>query len=162
ANRSALPSDYYSEKKITVTPLNFVCKCRAPLSERFASRSRAKRRREKLPHRPRFTTKIGDDAEVPMECAFLRRILLQCCCENARPDPRSRAPSQAQRRRCGRIHHAKKILRRMASASLSTASARCKTRESAPIDSLGAASEARIQPPRGVTIGEIFACVSGK
>src|SRR5271170_7692664 len=30
ANRSALPSDYYSRKKITVTPLNFVCKCRAP------------------------------------------------------------------------------------------------------------------------------------
>jgi len=31
ANRSALHSDYYSEKKITVTPLNFVCKPRAPL-----------------------------------------------------------------------------------------------------------------------------------
>jgi hypothetical protein len=30
ANRSALHPDYYSAKKITVTPLNFVCKCRAP------------------------------------------------------------------------------------------------------------------------------------
>src|SRR6202043_2676568 len=30
ANRHALLSDYYSRKKITVTPLNFVCKCRAP------------------------------------------------------------------------------------------------------------------------------------
>jgi hypothetical protein len=29
ANRHALSSDYYSRKKITVTPLNFVCKCRA-------------------------------------------------------------------------------------------------------------------------------------
>src|SRR5262249_9552100 len=31
ANRHALSSDYYSRKKITVTPLNFVCKCRTPL-----------------------------------------------------------------------------------------------------------------------------------
>jgi hypothetical protein len=30
ANRSALQSDYYSGKKITVTPLNFVCKRRRP------------------------------------------------------------------------------------------------------------------------------------
>ena len=28
ANRSALQPDYYSGRKITVTPLNFVCKCR--------------------------------------------------------------------------------------------------------------------------------------
>jgi hypothetical protein len=30
ANRPTLPSDYYSREKITVTLLNFVCKCRAP------------------------------------------------------------------------------------------------------------------------------------
>ena len=31
ANRRTLLSDYYSRKKITVTPLNIVCKCRASL-----------------------------------------------------------------------------------------------------------------------------------
>jgi hypothetical protein len=34
ANRAALTIDYYSRKKITVTPLNFVCKPRAPRARR--------------------------------------------------------------------------------------------------------------------------------
>jgi hypothetical protein len=40
ANRSALHPDYYSEKKITVTPLNFVCKRRRPARLRDAREAR--------------------------------------------------------------------------------------------------------------------------
>jgi len=65
-----------------------------PAAARFASRSLAERNREKLPRRRRSTTKNNVCAEVPMECAFLRRVLLQCCGENARIDLRLRALSQ--------------------------------------------------------------------
>ena len=130
ANRSALPSDYYSEKKITVTPLNFVCKCRAPLAARCASRSSAERRCERLLRRRGCTAKISDRAEVPMECAFLRRIMLRCRVENARIAAHPRARFRARRRRRSEIHHAKKILRRTPSAGLLTARARRKTRKS--------------------------------
>jgi hypothetical protein len=41
ANRAALTIDYYSRKKITVTPLNFVCKPRAPRARRRRRRCAA-------------------------------------------------------------------------------------------------------------------------
>jgi hypothetical protein len=48
ANRPTLSSDYYSRKKITVTPLNFVCKCRAPPQPSRRRASLGKSRAEKL------------------------------------------------------------------------------------------------------------------
>jgi hypothetical protein len=47
ANRRALPPDYYSRKKITVTPLNFVCKCPPAPLHRIHSGSEHKIRDEK-------------------------------------------------------------------------------------------------------------------
>jgi hypothetical protein len=139
-----------------------VCKCRAPLAAGFASRSPAERRREKLPRRRLCTTKIGDRPEVPMEFAFLRRVMLRWRVKNAQIAARLRAPFRAQRRRRSEIHHTKKILRRMPSASLLTARTRGKTLESRPSDSRGAAFLGGERTPRSVTADEIFACASGR
>jgi hypothetical protein len=87
-------------------------------------------------------------------------MMLRYCGENARIDLRPRVPLRARRRHYRRIHHAKKILRRMPSACPSTASLRRKTRESAPNRFARRRVEARLQPASGVTIGEIFACGS--
>ena len=48
ANRRALPSDYYSRRKIIVTPLNFVCKGRAFLRGRISSSLVGKHATEKF------------------------------------------------------------------------------------------------------------------
>jgi hypothetical protein len=50
ANRPALPSDYYSRKKLTVTLLNFVCKWRAPRAAAIAARTPVKYATEKFRH----------------------------------------------------------------------------------------------------------------
>ena len=48
ANRPTLHSDYYSREKITVTLLNFVCKCRAPRAAAIAGRTPVKYATEKF------------------------------------------------------------------------------------------------------------------
>jgi len=51
ANRPTLPSDYYSRKKLTVTLLNFVCKCRAARVSATAKRTVVKCATKNYPRR---------------------------------------------------------------------------------------------------------------
>jgi hypothetical protein len=83
ANRSALSSDYYSRKKITVTPLNFVCK------RRFLRAHRARiapddttPRQKKIPPYD-FAQKNPDYAEVPMKLELSRCRASRFCIERA-------------------------------------------------------------------------------
>ena len=72
ANRSALQSDYYSGKKITVTPLNFVCRrhrSRPPPGENYAHGSDTARKQSALPE---FAREFLHITEVPMESRFSR------------------------------------------------------------------------------------------
>jgi hypothetical protein len=75
ANRSALQSDYYSRKKITVTPHNFVRKCPAP-SFRVTRAVLADKTLRGKNFRPydRAST-IDDDIEVPMDSGFLQYFI---------------------------------------------------------------------------------------
>ncbi len=71
ANRAALPSDYYSRKKITVTPLNFVCKPRPPRAAASAQRPSAKSTAKNFCGAVIARKKIRCAAEVPMKYGFL-------------------------------------------------------------------------------------------
>jgi hypothetical protein len=114
ANRSALPSDYYSGKKITVTPLNFVCKCRAPPLRRRRDLIAERRSRGKDLSALDFGRLFVRGAEAPMSYGFLRPPIFRFCRDRAHVARLLRAFSRLQRRRYGGIHHAKKILRRTA------------------------------------------------
>jgi hypothetical protein len=71
ANRPALPSDYYSRKKITVTPLDFVCNRRRALPRSARNSHSGKTPREKLFRSRIFADDFRRHAEMPMEYGFL-------------------------------------------------------------------------------------------
>jgi len=77
ANRPALPSDYYSRKKITVTPLDFVCNCRRALPHSARNSHSGKTPRENFLRLRIFTDDFPRHAEMPMKYGFLRFIVLQ-------------------------------------------------------------------------------------
>jgi len=70
ANRSALASDYYSRKKITVSPLDFVRKSRRwpPRSARDAMFGAMLQQKSFLARD--CTQKMSRDAVMPMKCGF--------------------------------------------------------------------------------------------
>jgi hypothetical protein len=71
ANRHALLSDYYKTKKITVTPLNFLCKRRAALLETAREARLCEWSWQKLRRSRDCAAKNPTDAKVSMECGFL-------------------------------------------------------------------------------------------
>ena len=73
ANRSALHPDYYSEKKITVTPLNFVCRRGAPLVIATRTWRADSGSLQQQFHRRISARIISRFKEVPMNCGFSRR-----------------------------------------------------------------------------------------
>jgi hypothetical protein len=74
ANRSALSSDYYSRRKITVTPLNFVCKRRVPRTSSPLRRRRRRCNAAKIFYAHICSIESRDDAKMPMNCRFLRHL----------------------------------------------------------------------------------------
>jgi hypothetical protein len=114
ANRSALPSDYYSGKKITVTPLNFVCKCRAPPLRRRRGSIAVRRSRGKDFSARDFGRLFVRGAEAPMSYGFPRQPIFRFRRDCAHVARLLRVFSRPQCRRYDGIHHAKKILRRTA------------------------------------------------
>jgi hypothetical protein len=77
ANRSALPPDYYSEKKITVTHLNFVRNRRLRLAHRARNTIADAARAKILFIAARTREKIRRFAEVPMLHGFLSHQILR-------------------------------------------------------------------------------------
>jgi hypothetical protein len=71
------PSDYYSGKKITVTPLNFVCKSRAPPLQRMRVTIARQNAAPKNFRQRDCAQKFRHGAEVPMECALLLNLILR-------------------------------------------------------------------------------------
>jgi len=71
ANRSALHSDYYSRKKITVTQLNFVCKRRRPRARATRAIFADAMPRRKIFHLCNFAQGFRYHAEMPMKYGFL-------------------------------------------------------------------------------------------
>ena len=94
ANRSALLSDYYSRKKITVTPLNFVCKCRAPPPRREGATVFASHARRQTLSQRRNDAKFAHIAEVPMKRGFLSRVIACLFARRAHIACRCRSLSQ--------------------------------------------------------------------
>jgi len=66
ANRRALPSDYYSEKKITVTPLDFVRNCRAPHPQSALATIAGTTPQQKYFCASNFRRENPHDVEMPM------------------------------------------------------------------------------------------------
>jgi hypothetical protein len=112
ANRRALPSDYYSRKKITVTSLDFVWSDLLPPPQRaHAAIAGAPPRRRSFRRHAR-AAQTDAIAEVPMILGFYSSLSLRFRDVRERGTRRTCAYSSAQRRRGGRIHHMKIILHR--------------------------------------------------
>ena len=161
ANRSALPSDYYSRKKITVTPLNFVCKCRAPPPPPLARRDRPAKRAAKnfSPARSR--------AKNSTRCRSADEMRVSATSHFAVLRARARAPLAARSALSRGAIDA-------AVGGFTTPKKFCTGRLRGRVDGLAAAQNARISAnrfaprhvprpraaPRGVAAREIFASVS--
>jgi hypothetical protein len=135
ANRSALRSDYYTGKKITVTPLNFVCmRRRRPPRLPRAAPAHATTRRKDLCSRA-LPQDFSHRAEMPMKYGFSSRRHFPICGDDAR--------SHAARRRfCSRLDGRGGARRRDEKncalngfAASFAAPRRRKTHESVPTDS---------------------------
>jgi hypothetical protein len=94
ANRHALLSDYYSRKKITVTPINFVCRGRAPPPRRKRRAISRKLARGQIFFATQARQKNARDGEVPMKCGFSSRVGARVSVERARIAPSRRALSR--------------------------------------------------------------------
>jgi hypothetical protein len=70
ANRSALHPDYYTGKKITVTPLNFVCKRRRPPPRAQRPAHMAVPSRRKISGLRIFSINFPHGAKMPMKYGF--------------------------------------------------------------------------------------------
>jgi hypothetical protein len=83
ANRRALHSDYYSRKKITVTPLNFVCKCRAlPLRCKRDSERRkieSTLNRFSMHARAKFSAQCGSAHKMRVSTSFAAERFASSC-----------------------------------------------------------------------------------
>ena len=122
ANRSALPSDYYSRKKITVTPLNFVCKCRAPALVPLRRTVTRETRSAKISGAVPAQREIRSIEEMPMKYRFLLHLAAQCLHQRSAhhaPIARDFAVGLTPQQR---IHHLEKILRGRAFAGALAAS----------------------------------------
>ena len=97
ANRSALPSDYYSRKKITVTPLNFVCRRRHRRWRAVACHAAAAPPREKIFASRDLAKKFSHCAKMPIKYGFPRFPIFCSCGRQAR----ERAVRARRRRRDG-------------------------------------------------------------
>jgi hypothetical protein len=138
ANRSALHSDYYTGKKITVTPLNFVCKCRRPRFDPTRDKLVEPTQRERI-FRLRFpTTKNPHIAKTPMNCGFL--LTFDFCRRRHRQlvAQRLRASFAARKRLTRQILQCEKNYAPDAFTGVLRARATRKTRESVSTDSIRA------------------------
>jgi hypothetical protein len=131
-----------------VTPLNFVCKCRRPLVRRTHDASIEHESLQRKFLRCGRTQIIRGMTKMPMKYGFLQRRVDPFVDLSRRDDRFSRALSQPRWRSNGRIHHAKKFLRKTPLRGLSTATSRQKTRESVSTDSLQRPTQRPCSPPR--------------
>ena len=135
ANRPALPPDYYSRKKITVTLLNFVCNRAAARECRvrgaiFGKRATKNRRSE---------ASAGEEfrhiAEMPMKCRLLRCRVARFVVTHMYAAHFRRAVIANAKASIRRNPHGEKNLHRRGAKGALAASAKRKTRESVPSDS---------------------------
>src|ERR1700689_1267708 len=80
ANRRTLLPDYYSRKKITVTPLNIVCKCRVPLLRTSRSTALSKYPRKTFLVRAQTNTTESTHRENLDVMRVSRMRLFDCWC----------------------------------------------------------------------------------
>jgi hypothetical protein len=77
ANRSALHPDYYTEKKITVTPLNFLCRRRRPRRSATRDNAIAAMPCAKIFDPQDFAINFSGIVKIPMTYGFLRHRVFQ-------------------------------------------------------------------------------------